>query len=112
MEHTSYYIRDLPSQPIPVTIGLGTNVGRSCFRGFVIVINFFGTCAAMLLGDNMMLLIGNLWKVKIENAFGMLKCKWQILCNMNVELSSVPTVVLACGVLHNYVILYNDDVSC
>ena len=40
-------------------------------------------------------------RVKIENAFGMLKGRWQILRNLNVQVSAAADVVLACCVLHN-----------
>jgi hypothetical protein len=40
-------------------------------------------------------------RVTIENAFGMLKGRWQILKNLNVEVSSAADVIVACCVLHN-----------
>jgi hypothetical protein len=40
-------------------------------------------------------------RVKIENAFGILKNRWQILKNLNVGLEMAPKVVVVCCVLHN-----------
>lgn len=40
-------------------------------------------------------------RVKIENAFGILKNRWQILKNLNVALDQAPKVAVACAVLHN-----------
>lgn len=40
-------------------------------------------------------------RVKIENAFGILKNRWQILKNANVALDQVAKVSIACCVLHN-----------
>jgi hypothetical protein len=40
-------------------------------------------------------------RVKIENTFGILKNRWQILKNANVTLDQVPKVAVACCVLHN-----------
>jgi hypothetical protein len=40
-------------------------------------------------------------RVKIENAFGILKNRWQILKDLNVALPTAPSVVVACCVLHN-----------
>lgn len=39
---------------------------------------------------------------KIENAFGLLKNRWQILKSVSVELERVPRYVVACCVLHNF----------
>jgi hypothetical protein len=40
-------------------------------------------------------------RVKIENAFGILKNRWQILKNLNVGLPMAPKIIVACCVLHN-----------
>ena len=42
-------------------------------------------------------------RVKVENAFGLLKNRWRILRDLNVDLPIAPTVVGACCVLHNFV---------
>jgi hypothetical protein len=42
-----------------------------------------------------------LGRVKIENAFGILKNRWAITKNLNVGLDKAPQVVVACCVLHN-----------
>lgn len=47
-------------------------------------------------------------RVKIENAFGILKMKFQILQNLNVKLEYAPTVVTACCILHNFLIEEGD----
>jgi hypothetical protein len=44
-------------------------------------------------------------RVKIENAFGMLKQRWRILRELNVGLSAAPDVIVACTVLHNICVL-------
>eukprot|EP01018_Ginkgo_biloba_P005772 Gb_14975 [translate_table: standard] len=41
-------------------------------------------------------------RVKIENAFGLLKGRWRILRDIGVELDKVPRFVVACRVLHNF----------
>jgi hypothetical protein len=41
-------------------------------------------------------------RVKIENAFEILKNKFQILCNLNMGLEYAPTVITACCILHNF----------
>ena len=43
-------------------------------------------------------------RVKIENAFGILKNKFQILNNLNADLKYAPTIVTACCILHNFMI--------
>lgn len=40
-------------------------------------------------------------RVKIENAFGILKNRWQILKNANVALNQAAKLAVACCVLHN-----------
>ncbi|KAL3675420.1 hypothetical protein R1sor_025368 [Riccia sorocarpa] len=45
---------------------------------------------------------------KIENAFGHLKGRWTILRDCPMRLDLVPRVVLACGVLHNFVICQEE----
>jgi hypothetical protein len=40
-------------------------------------------------------------RVKIKNAFGILKNRWQILKNLNVGLNMAPKVAVPCCVLHN-----------
>ncbi|KAI5064349.1 hypothetical protein GOP47_0021019 [Adiantum capillus-veneris] len=42
-------------------------------------------------------------RVKVENAFGLLKNRWQILRDLNVDLAFAPTVIGACCFLHNFV---------
>jgi hypothetical protein len=44
-------------------------------------------------------------RVKIENAFGILKNRWQILKNLNVGVEKAADVIVACTVLHNICIL-------
>jgi hypothetical protein len=49
------------------------------------------------------------WRVgrfKIENAFGSLKYKFQILRNLNMGLDYVPTIIMyqQCCILHNFLI--------
>jgi hypothetical protein len=48
-------------------------------------------------------------RVKIENAFGILKNRFQILKNLNVEVDKAADVVVACCVLHNICILAGVD---
>ena len=43
-------------------------------------------------------------RVKIENAFGILKNKFQILNNLNANLKYASTIVTACCILHNFMI--------
>jgi hypothetical protein len=40
-------------------------------------------------------------RVKIENAFSILKNRWQMLKNLNVGLPMAPKIIVACCVLHN-----------
>ena len=42
--------------------------------------------------------------MKIENAFGILKNKFQILNNLNADLKYAPTIVTTCCILHNFMI--------
>ena len=42
--------------------------------------------------------------MKIENAFGILKNKFQILNNLNVDLRYAPTIVTTYCILHNFMI--------
>ena len=42
-------------------------------------------------------------RVKVENAFGILKNRWRILRELHVALDFSPNVVGACCVLHNFV---------
>lgn len=48
-------------------------------------------------------------RVKVENAFGLLKNRWRILRELNVDLPFAPTVVGACCALHNYVQLRGES---
>ena len=43
-------------------------------------------------------------QVKIKNAFGILKNRFQILKSMNASLKYVPTIIVACCILHNFCI--------
>jgi hypothetical protein len=47
-------------------------------------------------------------RVKIENAFGILKNKFQILHYLNMSLEYAPTVIIACCILHNFLIEEGD----
>ncbi|MCO5601846.1 hypothetical protein L7F22_055971 [Adiantum nelumboides] len=47
-------------------------------------------------------------RVKVENAFGILKNRCRILRDLNVNLPFAPNVVIACCVLHNYVQLKGE----
>ncbi|MCO5550757.1 hypothetical protein L7F22_004248 [Adiantum nelumboides] len=47
-------------------------------------------------------------RVKVENAFGILKNRWRILRDLNVSLPFAPNVVITCSVLHNYVQLKGE----
>ena len=48
----------------------------------------------------------------IECAFGRLKARWSILTRkMDLNLTSIPTVVLACFVLHNFCEINNDHID-
>ncbi|MCO5601840.1 hypothetical protein L7F22_055965 [Adiantum nelumboides] len=47
-------------------------------------------------------------KIKVENAFRLLKNRWRILGDLNVDLVFVPTVVSACCLLHNFVQLRGE----
>jgi hypothetical protein len=47
-------------------------------------------------------------RVEIENAFGILKNKFQILRNLNMGLEYAPTVIIACCMLHNFLIEEGD----
>ncbi|MCO5592765.1 hypothetical protein L7F22_046768 [Adiantum nelumboides] len=47
-------------------------------------------------------------RVKVENAFGILKNRWRILRDFNVSFSFAPNVVIAYCVLHNYVQLKGE----
>ena len=40
-------------------------------------------------------------RVKIENTFGILKNRWEILKNLNVDVKYAATIVIVCCVLHN-----------
>lgn len=48
-------------------------------------------------------------RVKVENAFGLLKNRWRILRDINVDLRLAPTVVGACCALHNFVQLRGES---
>lgn len=49
-------------------------------------------------------------RVIIEQAFRRLKCKFQILKNLNfITLSRIKDIVLACAVLHNFIILEDNE---
>ena len=48
-------------------------------------------------------------KVKIENTLGFLKTKFQILCNMNVDLKYASTIVKACYILFNFLIKVKNN---
>ena len=41
-------------------------------------------------------------RIKIENTFGILKNRWGILKNLNVDVKYAATVITACCVLHNF----------
>ncbi|MCO5611410.1 hypothetical protein L7F22_065663 [Adiantum nelumboides] len=47
-------------------------------------------------------------RVKVENAFGVLKNRWRILRDLNVNLPLAPLVISACCVLHNFVQLKGE----
>jgi hypothetical protein len=47
-------------------------------------------------------------RVKIENAFGILKNRFQILHNLNMSLEYAPTIITACCILHNFLIEEGD----
>jgi hypothetical protein len=47
-------------------------------------------------------------KVKIENAFGILKTEFQILHNRNVDLKCALTIVIVCYLFHNFLIEEGD----
>ncbi|MCO5554250.1 hypothetical protein L7F22_007778 [Adiantum nelumboides] len=47
-------------------------------------------------------------RVKIENAFSLLKNRWRILRELNVDITSAPAVVAACCLLHNFVQLRGE----
>ncbi|MCO5599640.1 hypothetical protein L7F22_053746 [Adiantum nelumboides] len=47
-------------------------------------------------------------RVKVENAFGLLKNRWRILRDMNVDIALAPTIVGACCMLHNFVQLCGE----
>ena len=46
--------------------------------------------------------------IKIGNAFGILKNKFQISRNLNVDLNYASTIVVACCILHNFLIVERD----
>ena len=48
-------------------------------------------------------------RVKIENAFGILKYKFLILNNLNADLKYASTIVTACCILHNFLIDEGDS---
>lgn len=48
-------------------------------------------------------------RVKVENAFGILKNRWSILQDLNVKITLAPTFVAACCVLHNFVQLRGES---
>ncbi|MCO5569499.1 hypothetical protein L7F22_023212 [Adiantum nelumboides] len=43
-------------------------------------------------------------RVRIEHVFGLLKNRWRILKDINVDLQRVPKYIVACCVLHNILI--------
>lgn len=48
----------------------------------------------------------------IECAFGRLKARWSILTRkVNLNLETVPKVILTCFILHNLCELHNDDID-
>ena len=47
-------------------------------------------------------------RVRIENAFGILKNRWSILKNINVGVQYAPLIMVACCVLHNFCRIKND----
>ena len=47
--------------------------------------------------------------MKIENAFGILKNKFQILNNLNANLKYASTIVTTCCILHNFLIDKGDS---
>ena len=49
--------------------------------------------------------------VKIENSFGILKNRWTILKNLNVDVKHAGLVITACCVLHNFCHM-NHDICC
>ncbi len=44
----------------------------------------------------------NVGRVRIENAFGVLKSRWRILHSINTHVDWAPGLLVACCVLHNY----------
>ncbi|MCO5550111.1 hypothetical protein L7F22_003591 [Adiantum nelumboides] len=48
-------------------------------------------------------------RVVIENVFGIMKNRWRILRNMPIHLYRVPTYVIACCVLHNFLMEHVGD---
>ncbi|MCO5548535.1 hypothetical protein L7F22_001995 [Adiantum nelumboides] len=47
-------------------------------------------------------------RVKVKNAFGLLKNRWKLLRELNVSLPFAPTIVTACCLLHNFVQLRGE----
>jgi hypothetical protein len=47
-------------------------------------------------------------RLKIENASGILKNKFQILRNLNMGLEYAPIIIIACCILHNFLIEEGD----
>jgi hypothetical protein len=41
-------------------------------------------------------------RVKVENTFGMLKNRWQILKCLDCDLEQASTYITACCILHNF----------
>jgi hypothetical protein len=52
-----------------------------------------------------------LGRVKIENAFGLLKNRWQICKCLNVGLDKATQVVTACCVLHNICMIFGEPTA-
>lgn len=54
--------------------------------------------------------VQNSVRMCVEQAFGMLKGRWQIFLKMmDFHLKSVPKLVMVCLVLHNMCIIFGDN---
>jgi hypothetical protein len=77
------------------------NIGNSAYPLQAFLLKAFNNRATGSVHQNQFDKCLRKGRVKIENAFGVLKNRWFILKNLNVGLDMPPKVAIACCVLHN-----------
>ena len=72
---------------------------------------FAGDNAKIPINDTFNFYISQL-RIKIEQAFGFMVSRWRILKTpLSVKLEKVPSIVLSCMLLHNYIMEENDTMT-